>query len=140
MYEKSLNSLSKDERFEDTLIGSFEYKGANVSISLDPDGGEIEDTVTLAKRILHNLEAQEQKAIKKLIDEFFEDYNEDWRNDDEPVLSPEEFASNLKLNAISFLADELVDFFFEENGMFGHHSIIAQIFDGETFSDATMFG
>lgn len=140
MYEKALESLSADTRFENVLSGSLDYKGERISISLDPDDLEMKSTLALATKFLQNLEDYEERAVSKIVDEFFDNYNDNWRNDDEPRLTEQEFKSKLKFTGINFLSDELVDFFYEENGMFGYHSLIAQVFDGESFSDATMFG
>jgi len=52
----------------------------------------------------------------------------------------EEFLAKFHLTGINFLADTNVDFFYDESGMFGHHSMIPQIFDGETFDGVMMYG
>ena len=61
------------------------------------------------------------------------------KDEDEPELNDKEFSENLRLDGITFTSDSLVDFYFNENSMFGNHSLVAQSFDGENFEHATMF-
>ncbi len=112
----------------------------HIRIGIDPDDINIEETISLANKILKNFSKYKTKAEKIIVKEFLDNYNENWIDDGNPILSKEEFIKNLTLNGINFLSDESVDFFYYENGMFGNHSLIAQSFDGENFDDAMMYG
>ncbi|MBB1366054.1 DUF2262 domain-containing protein [Pseudoalteromonas sp. SR44-5] len=140
MYEKALDNLEMDERIEGTYKGSFNFKGDEVRIHVDPDGEKLEYTITLAKRILSSLDAYDKKARGYIIENSLQSYNEDWREDDEPILTAMEFDKNLRLDGVNFLSSDSVDFFYSENNMFGGHSLIPQIFDSENFEYLQMYG
>ena len=114
----------------------------DIDISLDPDDVEIEKTIELANKIIGNFEFYEGNARRKIVEEYLENYNDNWRDEEEgePELDEKAFSKNLTLTSISFLSDSSIDFFYSENGMYGNHSLIAQSFDGENFDDTTMYG
>ena len=120
----------------------FSVNGQNIEISINPDDVELERTIELANKILGNFEFYEYNAREKIIEKFFDIYNEEWMDEEEgfPELDKKTFGDNLILTSILFMSDSSIDFFYSENGMFGNHSLIAQSFDGENFRDATMFG
>lgn len=135
-------NLTQDPEREGTYETTFTYKEDNIEIAIDPDDVDLEVTIALANKVLANFEDYEAQARKMIIKEFLEDYNENWRDeeDGEPELDEEGFYKELTLYAINFLSDSSIDFFYNENGLMGEHSLIAQSFDGETFEDATMYG
>ena len=137
MYESILEKLIPG-RFGPE--GTFDYKGGPVSLTLDPDNGPIEATLALAKRFLADLETYDLAAQQRVLTDFFSTYNECWTSDTNPDLSREAFLANLRLTAINFLSDRSVDFFYSGGGMFGHHSLIAQALNGNTFERSQMFG
>ena len=144
MYNEVLKKLveSKNSKGEPegSLEGKFKYHGTEVTVCVDPDEEEIEVTMWLANKFLSNLEEYEANAKTKLLDEMFDQYNEEWRQEDEPVLSKEEFLKNLTLVHIWFLGSDSVDFMYSDGGMFGGHSLIPQCFDGEKFTYVQMYG
>ncbi len=126
------------------VIGSFNAKvkvgNVMLPISLDPDDLRLEETLILANKNLKDFTKYESQAKDIIAEEFLENYNENWKEDEGPILSKEEFLSNLILNGINFLSNECVDIFYSENGMFGDHSLITQSTDEEHFNDVIMFG
>lgn len=144
MYTEVLSRLaeSKTSKGEPggALEGIFNFQGKEVSVCLDPDDEDLDVTKRLAEKILSNLGEYEAKAKAKLFEAMFDQYNENWRQDDEPILSKEEFLQNLALAHIWFLGSDSVDFMYSDGGMFGGHSLIPQSFDGETFTYVQMYG
>lgn len=140
MYEKVLENLEIDERIENSYKGSFTFKGREVRIHLDPDGESFEETLALARKFLSSLEVYDKKARSYVVETSLNSYNENWREEDEPILTAEEFDKNLQLDGINFLSTDSVDFFYSENNMFGGHSLIPQVFDGENFEYLQMYG
>ena len=118
------------------------YNHQKINLGLDADDATIEETLLLANRILENLEAYIKKAEDIIVKDFLKNYNENWSDADNgyPELNEQEFRNNLTVKAINFLSKDGVDIFFDENGLFGHHTLIAQSFDGENFEDTTLFG
>jgi hypothetical protein len=113
-----------------------------IDISIDPDDVDIEKTIELANKIIGNFKFYEANAKRKIIDEYLENYNKNWRvkEDGDPELDEKTFGEKLTLTSISFMSSTSIDFFYSENGIFGNHSLIAQSLDGESFSYTTMFG
>ncbi|OUS29456.1 hypothetical protein A9Q99_10205 [Gammaproteobacteria bacterium 45_16_T64] len=140
MYEEVLKNLRKSEKFEGALEGELIFKGSTVTIRLEPNGDPIESVKSLALKYLLSLEKYESTALDKLVEDCFSMYNDDWRDEEDPVLTKEEFISNLTLYHIEFLSSDSVDFFHSENDMFGGHSLIPQSFDGESFTYVQMYG
>jgi hypothetical protein len=140
MYEKVLENLEIDDRIENSYKGSFTFKGREVRIHIDPDGENLEETMALARKFLSSLEEYDKKARGYVVDNSLQSYNEDWREEDEPILTAEEFDKNLRLDGINFLSTDSVDFFYSENNMFGGHSLIPQVLDGENFEYLQMYG
>ncbi|MBX2884593.1 MAG: DUF2262 domain-containing protein [Granulosicoccus sp.] len=140
MYEQVLANLKPDGRIEGVFKGEISFQGHELSISIDPDGEKQEVTFDLTKKFLTALEAYDKKARKFLLESCHRLYNDTWREPDSPVLGPDEFDHNLQLKGIDFLSTNSVDFFYSENNLFGGHSLIAQVFDGENFEYLQMYG
>lgn len=140
-----MKKISKENLTKDLKTGTYktvlEINKQNIHISIDPDDVEIEKTIELSNKIIDNFSFYENSARQKIINDYLENYNENWRDEEEGVeLDQNAFSNNLTLKSISFLSDSSIDFFYSENGMFGNHSLIAQSFDGENFDYTTMYG
>lgn len=135
-------NLEANPDIENAYQTTITVNGQIIDILIDPDDVEIEKTINLANKIIGNYERYESKARKIIIQEYLENYNDNWRDeeDGEPELDEKAFSKNLTLTSITFLSSSSIDFFYSENGMFGNHSLIAQSFDGENFDDTTMYG
>lgn len=135
-------NLKANPDIENAYQTKITVNGQIIDISINPDDVEIEETIKLANKIIVKFELYESKARKIIIQEYLENYNDNWRDEDEnePELDEKSFSANLTLNSIAFLSDSSADFFYSENGMFGNHSLIAQSFDGENFEHTTMYG
>jgi hypothetical protein len=142
MEKITLENLRKNPNLKNAYQTEVLIDGQKIKISIDPDGVDLSKTIALANKIMSNFELYETKARKRIVLNYLDNYNENWRDeeDDEPELNESEFSENLTLNSISFLSDASVDIFYSENGMFGNHSLVAQSFDGENFETATMYG
>ncbi|WP_109833100.1 DUF2262 domain-containing protein [Reichenbachiella versicolor] len=114
-------------------------KGKSIDIDIDPDDLEIGETLEIVNKILAGFEEYEAEAKQVLADNFLETYNDNWREDNEPILTAKEFIQNLTLDGINFLSNT-VDIFYTDNDMFDGHSLIAQSLDGEKFDSAMMYG
>ncbi|MBW1297654.1 DUF2262 domain-containing protein [Aquimarina litoralis] len=134
--------LEKDVNIEGAHKATVELKGRKIELRLDPDDVSIEETLSLANRLLNNFELYEKKATDTIVKSFLDNYNENWADDEDgfPQLDEKAFRNNLELKGINLLSKDSIDIFYSENGMFGNHSLIAQSFDGENFDDATMYG
>ena len=140
MSELALEDLKPNENGDGSLCGAFEFKSKEVTINLDRDGEPAEQNLALAKKFLTNLEKYEKAALEKLYKDCFSMFNDDWRDEEEPRLNKEQFLARFTLTHIWFLSTDSVDFYYDDDGMFGNHSMIPQVFDGETFEYVQMYG
>jgi hypothetical protein len=134
--------LKKGPDIEGSFIVEFIWNNRKIDLRLDPDDVSIDETITLTNKIIGDFGNYFKKAEDVIVNDFLDNYNENWSDSENgyPELSELEFRNNLELNGINFLSKDCVDIFFNENGMFGNHSLIAQSFDGENFEDSTMYG
>lgn len=132
--------LTKHTTVENSYETSIVMDSAKIKIVVEPDDVALETTLVLANKIVANFSKYKANAENKIVEVFLDNYNENWVDNDHPTLSRKQFIQNLKLDRMRFLSDASVDFFYQENGMFGNHSLIAQSFDGENFEDAIMYG
>lgn len=137
MYSDILKSLKKDGS---VLKGSVDFNGRSVSVRLDPDDASVAETAALAEKFLVGLDHYHKAALEIICARYLHIYNEDWREEDAPVLTAEELSELLILDSINFLSRDSVDFFFNDSDLFAGHSLISQSFDGETFEHVQMFG
>ena len=135
-----LGELTESARFPGAYEGTLQVGGKSVSFRIDPDDVSLEQTLTMARRVVSNLEDYEKRARSKVCETHLELYNDDWRPERDPILTADQFSSRLDLTHIGFLACSSIDVFYGDKDMFGGHSLIAQSFDGETFEDVMMFG
>ena len=140
MYDSVLDNLKPNENGDGSLLGSFEYKGQMVTINLDRDGEPAERNLALARKFLTDLPLYENAALERLYEDCFSMYNDDWRVEEDPILDKAQFLNRFTLNHIWFLSIDSVDFFYDDDGMFGNHSMIIQSFDGENFTHVQMYG
>ncbi|WP_298472927.1 DUF2262 domain-containing protein [uncultured Maribacter sp.] len=134
--------LEIDSDIEGSYKITVQYNTKNIDLRLDPDDVTIEETLTLANKIMVNFEIYEKKAMNVIVRDFLDNYNENWADEENgfPKLDEPAFRNNIELKAINFLSKDSINIFYKENGMFGNHSLIAQSFDGENFDNTTMFG
>jgi hypothetical protein len=139
--------ITKEQLIKDpNNTGAFEtsilYNEKMIPVSLDPDDLNIEKTILLANKIIEKIEYHEKKAMDRIVNDFLGTYNDVWSDKANgfPILNDAEFRKNLTLVGINFLSNSNIDFFYNENGMFGNHSLIAQSLDGENFEYSEMFG
>lgn len=89
------------------------------------------------------------KLAKRIaVAELREAYNNGWNEYDEarpdgslktvsnPPLSEAEFAAKLSLNAVNVTGDRMIDFFYDDEGMFWGHSVVVNSLNGTDFSEA----
>lgn len=142
-----MNIITKENiQVNPEVEGSYQttihHNGRDITLAITPDDVALETTIDLANKMLSNLEVYENKARQKIITDFLDTYNESWRDESqgEPAMDETTFSTHLNLVHIWCLSADCFDFYFSENGLFGHHSLIAESFDGENFESSTMFG
>lgn len=136
----SKENLKPDPDLENVYLTTIAINSSVYEVSIDPDDIELEITIALGNKIIADFNNYEFNARKKIIEDFLDIYNENWSEENEPEIDENTFNQNLSLSSIAFLSDSCIDFYYSENGLFGDHSLVAQSFDGENFSDTDMQG
>lgn len=140
-YSAFLEDLTESKQNENCLEGIVTFQQKEVKVLLDSGGpnNNFNPVKMLASKIIGKLNTYHNQAIELICQEYLPLYNDEWRNDD-PVLSKEEFCDKLTLLSILFLEDTAVDFFYDEAGMFGNHTLVAQMYNGADFEHVMMYG
>jgi hypothetical protein len=153
MIDPILGALKPDPHIEGCLLGVTIHDGRQVYLQVRPDGTDLESCLALAKNSVVSLGLLECKARIIATEKLLEDYNENWRSfqqvhpdgvmeeAEHPALSPDEFSGRLKLEGLSVTGD-MLEFCFDDDGLFAGHRIFVSSFDGLSFTDtdATLFG
>jgi len=124
--------------------GGFEFEGrlGAVAVVLDVDE---ENAAALAQRVSTTVGDPADFARRVAVDlaNAFSpegpDEVEVWEND-ESVISAAEFARRIRLDCISAASDADIQLYFDDDGMFGGHTIRAWVDDAGTVTDAQLAG
>jgi hypothetical protein len=135
------NNLRKHPKMDNAFLVTVTIQERLIDITIDPDDVALDKTLAMANTVLYGIVLYESKARKKITDTFLKSYNNDWWAADKPKLTDVLFSENLHLKRIVFASDCSVDMYYNEQGMFGNHSLVAQSFtSGNDFEYAIMLG
>lgn len=122
------------------------HDGRTIEIRIIADEIPYCTAVDVAAEMVQNLPKLDEKAKHIAASKLTDTYNSGWNEYDEaqedgtfksvfkPILTQEEFAKKLMLNAIN-VTGNMLNFFYDNEGMFWGHSIIVTSMDGTTFTD-----
>lgn len=130
---------------DDIQTVSVTIAGKTIEFTLMPDGEPLEKSIAKCNEIIQHFAEYESHARQKIVTEFLDSYNHNWRLDDDddetlPELTAEQFSDNLTLVGITVIAGSWMAFDYDDNDMFAGHLLTAQASDGKTFDYATMSG
>lgn len=117
--------LKLDKAF-DWYTGIVTWNNQKVSLELSMDDGPIEDTEKIAQTLWQNEDQWDEQIKAMVLKELLPLKNNDWLDENEKPLSPEEFVANLELEEISVNADGSFEFFYDDGYMFFGHCIIVE--------------
>ncbi len=134
-------------------VACVSYGGRTIEIRIIADEIPYEATVDVAASVVKDLRNLDVRAKQVAASELTETYNSGWNEYDEtqedgtlkavsnPKLTQEEFVSKLTLNAVN-VTGNMLNFFYDDEGMFWGHSVIVTSMDGTAFTDthAEIFG
>jgi len=138
----------------DCLEGSLKHNGKDVPISMDADGAQVAELISLARDVATRLGAIDADARRCASDKLLDVYNDSWRSyievgDDGKnrevsgtILDSTAFREGLSLASVSVLGSGVVTLYYHDGGMFAGHSVMVESFEGTDFSDAStqLFG
>lgn len=143
-----LGNVRKDKDRPDDSLATVQYRSRKIKIRIIPDDQALETTVNLAAEVVKRLPKLDKAAKSVIVAGLRKTYNGGWNEYDEvqkdgslktvknPKLSATEFEKKFSLRAINVTGSEMVDFFYDDTGLFWGHSVIVNSLAGVDFSDA----
>jgi len=131
-----LGPLTLDRRI-DRFEGNAAWNGNRISVRLDAEGDlNIEDQLETAKELFENAADWDAKVRAFVIEDKLELAN-DWRYEDDPPITEEEFLRRMTLNSIVIERDGGFEFWHDDGDLFAGHAIVVRgsLTDGITDSD-----
>ncbi|MEW4566997.1 DUF2262 domain-containing protein [Tautonia sp. JC769] len=119
-----------------------------ISIRMDRDDQPFEVTLELAAEVVRRLPELDKIAKGIAVADLRETYNNGWNEYDEvredgslgavsnPQLSEAEFEAKLSLNAVNVTGGRVLDFFYDDEGMFWGHSVVVTSLNGPDLGGA----
>lgn len=153
MRDPVLGQLTPDPQ----LAGSFEtlvtFEGREIPLHVNPDDSDLETSLQLARALVEALETHTSKAKAAAAKNLLAEYNQHWRDFQRyhqdgavedvmnPALCEDAFMRKLRLASLS-VEGTIIDFHFEDGGLFAGHSVFVTSFDGLRLEDtaAALFG
>jgi len=130
-----LEELQKPVTFEDSFFGTFTlerpvdwfaaeviWEGNSISLHLS-DFDEVQECLKTAHAIWENQSYWHQKIKDYAVQELFELKNNEWLDDDEVELTPNEFKDRMMLESINVSPNGSFNFYFDDGDLFWGHSI-----------------
>ena len=105
-------------------------KSYPLSLRASYEERELDEVSSRAKEFL---EANWQRLLDQLTDELLPMHNEDWSDDDDPVLDKDAFLAAIGAPDVNVWEDDSIMLYFSDGGLFGGHYI-------ELFVDGPEFG
>lgn len=143
--------LGEIQRPDDNVfdgVATVRHGQRDIKIQMDRDDQPFETTLELAAEVVRRLSELDKSAKRIAVADLRETYNAGWNEYDEaqedgslkgvskPQLSEAEFEAKLSLTAVTITGDEMIDFFYEDEGMFWGHSIVVNSLNGVDLSEA----
>jgi hypothetical protein len=119
----------------DRSLSSYEARRSLAGVPYDlailidtaPDAGRDSAAIKSLRATVAAIEAGVPRYREAAADELLENYNDNWRNDGDAVLSRREFASRLTLDSINVDSNGEIDVYFKDGEMFAGHVIQVRV-------------
>jgi hypothetical protein len=128
-------------------VATIRHGQRDIKIKMSRDDRPFETTLELAAEVVRLLMELDKIAKQIAVAELRDTYNNGWNGYDEvqedgslkavsnPPLSESEFEAKLSLIAVN-VTGEVIDFFYEDEGMFWGHSVVVTSLKGVDLSEA----
>jgi hypothetical protein len=129
-------------------IATIRYESRDIEVQIIPDDQPFETTLALAADVVGQLPKLDKAAKRAIVADLRDPYNDGWNEYDEvqadgslksvsqPKLSAAAFKEKFSLNAINVTGSDMVEFFYDDSGLFDGHAVIVCSLDGTDFGDA----
>jgi hypothetical protein len=130
----SFGTLTLDRR-----VGWWEteqaWTGMSVRLSVSPDeDGKVDAAVKTAQTLWRNQSEWDERLRARAIDDLLTLKNENWREESEAEVTPQEFARRMKPESVTVQPNGEFDFWFEDGDLFLGHgvSVAGSLAEGPT--------
>lgn len=129
-------------------VATIRYGSRDIKVGISRDDQPLETTLNLAAEVVSRLAELDNLAKRAAARDLRATYNDGWNEYDEaqedgtfktvsnPQLCEVEFEAKLSLNAVNVTGDQMIDFFYDDEGMFWGHSVVVNSLNGIDFSEA----
>jgi hypothetical protein len=129
-------------------VATIRHGSRAIKVGITRDDQPLETALNLAAEVVRRLAELDKLAKRIAVTDLRETYHNGWNEYDEaqedgsfkavsnPQLSEAEFEAKLSLNAVNITGDRVIDFFYDDEGMFWGHSVVVNSLDGIDFSKA----
>ena len=129
-------------------VATIRYGSRDIKIGISHDDQPFEITLKLATEVASRLSELDKLAKQIATRSLREGYNNGWNEYDEaqedgsfkpvsnPKLSEAEFEAKLTLNSVHVTGDRMIDFFYDDEGMFWGHSVVVNSLEGTDLTEA----
>jgi hypothetical protein len=129
-------------------VATIRYGLRDIEVGISRDDQPFEITLNLAVEVVRRLAKLDKLAKRIAVADLRGTYNKGWNKYHEvqvdgsfktvsnPKLSKAEFEAKLSLNAVNVNGDQMIEFFYDDEGMFWGHSVIVTSLNGTDFSEA----
>jgi hypothetical protein len=130
------------------VVATIRHGSRAIKVGIIRDDQPLETTLNLAAEVVRRLAELDKLAKRIAVTDLRGTYNNGWNEYDEaqedgslkpvskPQLSSAEFQARLSLNGVNVSGERLIDFFYDDEGMFWGHSVVVSSLDGLDFSRA----
>jgi len=143
-----LGVIEPSDAFQGDGVATIEYESREIQIHISPDGQPFETTLKLAVEVVKRLKELDKTAKRIIVADLRDCYNSGWNEYDQvqqdgtlktvknPQLSERDFGAKFSLVEVNVGGNRMIDFIYEDSGLFWGHSVIVTSLSGTDFSDA----
>jgi hypothetical protein len=149
-----LGEVDQSDSHPFDAVATIRHGSRAVKVGITRDDQSLESVLNVAADVARRLAELDQLAKRIAATDLRETYNHGWNEYEEPQedgslkavsnpkLTEAEFEAKLSLNAINISGDRVIDFFYDDQGMFWGHSVLVTSLDGLDFrkARAELFG
>ncbi|MEM8890983.1 MAG: DUF2262 domain-containing protein [Bacteroidota bacterium] len=102
----------------------YKWKGTDIDLYFNTDQlAEMESLEKIAVELFRKEESWDQSIKQKITNDLLQIRNENWIEEDEKPLSPEEFQAKIRIDAIEIHAEGEFQFWYDDADTFWGHAI-----------------
>ena len=148
MNHDDLGEIRRIDGHDSDGVATIRYGSRDIQVQMIADDQPFEITIELAAEVIRRLPELDKLAKRIAVPGLCTMYNAGWNEYDEvqedgslkgvsnPPLSEAEFEARLSLDAVNITGERVIEFFYDDGGMFWGHSVMVSSLDGVEFGEA----